>query len=36
VRVLETRWSPDLSELRYTEPGILPAGSANPITRVSL
>lgn len=36
ARELEQRWSPELAELRYTEPGAAPAGGVSPITRVSL
>ncbi|MFC4997290.1 WXG100 family type VII secretion target [Dactylosporangium cerinum] len=36
ARDLEQRWSPDLAELRYTEPGTGPAGALSPITRVAL
>ena len=36
ARDLERRWSPDLAELRYNEPGAAPAGSVAPITRVPL
>jgi hypothetical protein len=33
---LERRWSSELTELRYSEPGGTPAGTGTPITRVSL
>lgn len=36
ARDLEARWSPELTELRYTEPGAPPAGSVSPTTRVAL
>ena len=36
ARELEQRWSPDLAELRYTEPGAAPTGAVAPITRVAL
>jgi Proteins of 100 residues with WXG len=36
ARDLEQRWSPDLAELRYAEPGTAPAGTISPTTRVPL
>lgn len=36
ARDLERRWSPELAELRYIEPGTAPAGGVTPITRVPL
>ncbi len=36
ARELERRWSPELAELRYTEPAAAPGGGISPITRVAL